>query len=989
MSSKSVMVRAAALVVLWVLGTSACYIPIDERIAEEPTGEVDRTQYGGLRIMGELTIGDLSTGKEIYELGPLRLDLLQVAMLSQCYDQLVTNGDQQNVLHWVVDETVFKRAEGSLPDDQECVRKLALSELYRCLAFKNLELQEAVSIQAFESRPFAFEATTYPNVIINFQFVDQSRLSPHSYRIPPVNADAKTILLLAAQAAFRKSGVQAALALRQSWGGGGGDSLAQTCVEHLANLANGEPYTPAPVDMLVVGLHETISQLGDVTKKVVENELNVAASRLSTSADLVEAQELLWNGPINSHASAANNLISAFVLDNMPVGQEKRRFGTVPVPLSTSAQRSAVRVLRSARLLDTFEIDPSSPGYLSDVDLVKKVSEKVYGDLFRDALSQPPIPDAATFLQRKGLSLADIALARRYLLAERDALERDNEPDPDDPERGFGFHASAFQHPPAYYKTITPPPSEVCSGAIDDFQQRFCWVYAEDGAAQTVDYLREIVDQTLRSAALATLPLSDSQTRTLAAASLAGTSLVGSKRLMLLHLTDWPLVYLAIYGEKETDHNRFRLLTSRRAYRCAVEGRIDGAPCTEDDIEADTLTPIETGIEQQSAPLMPRGGAIWFGYSRSAWDWSKPVYLVRYGGIGNSDLMARFKFDRTTGYTLIPLIDDGLFGELLGRIVVRDGHSAGEPALMCGDTGIDRSFVPSLANELIEDQSGTGQSWRHYLSLASSAAIEADRLAEEMVAAGLDITHRSEQAMRELEELCGDVVVVDPFASGLSLCQTEPEGDCDVVKQQLQDNPSLQSCMPEDFYGGGMDTVDYTVLGSRPVCIYRKENGTGAPCQCDEEDEGCPAVCPAIAEGTMCSIYNDFILANNEKYVAEYVPNTLNVFSSSGPVAATADPCGELADLDTLVAQRNSSNPPTRQQYKTALSKISWLTLPGLRDLLNSVYLDTDILEHYTLFIGGTAAITTRQTDWWKCPKTREWDPDNPGSQWYCVQPHR
>jgi hypothetical protein len=959
MTRQFVVVTLMSVVMAGIFG---CTFPNDDRIEETPQGNVDRTRYGGLEIKGELTLG-----ADNVEHGALRLDLMQVAILSNCYDRLVVTGDEENILR---KKTIAKDdlwTERSLQNEDsrlECERRVIRAELFKCMALKNLEISESVGIYEFETDPLNFEPGPGSNSL-NYRIIDGNRKGElHKYRIPPVPAASKTVLYHAAQAALRKSGLEAATAMQLDWSNG-----SNKCIDYLASVSTN--FTPPPLNMLLVGFNETITLFGETTRKLVQNELNVAASQLSKQPDARLAQELLWNAPINSHSSALNNLVSAY----MP--QPGHSFGTCTCQLSRPSQQKAVRILRQARLAATFDTEQDTP----NAELVGAAIQKIYADL--DPEIAPP--SLETFLEIRGLTLNDFAVARRYLLQERDALERENVTDSNDSSRVFGLSESQFQHPPGYYLSSNAGLTQFCA-----VTGGMCPAYTQDGALQTVDYLRHIAEVTLIRAENDTVSLSHDHRRRLAAASMAASSLIGKKRLVFYRESGESYLVVGVQGVEAEDEGNFRVFNSPRAYRCAVQGSVDGAHCDEEYLVQHELQPqppspwvyLPTGSH---APMDPY---IAFTFDIAAHTWSEPAFLVRYGGIGNSSLLAAFRadFGENGGIRWIPLPQNSTFGDLMQTASQRSEGSCGEPKSMCGDTGIDRDYIPPLESELTEDSDDYETSWKHYHNLARQAALEADRLAEDMVNAGLEMDLRTEQAIRDLEDICGDVVTLDPF--DVPVCEGTDD-DCDVVKQQLSENPSLQNCLPAE-YGGGMEIVDYTVLGTDPVCVYVQTGGTRAPCACKEGDtcprcpvavssdqvdpDGEPADQAAACENRFAAMdENDGWNASDYEFV--YIGNTLNIFNGDqGTSTEETDPvCDSLDALGELVDKRNSTNPPTIGDYDKAIKSVPWLNAEGIAEIMKYVDFDVDLLHHYSLSFAGVPLWSTRHENSDDCPRAYPW----------------
>ena len=136
--------------------------------------------------------------------------------------------------------------------------------------------------------------------------------------------------------------------------------------------------------------------------------------------------------------------------------------------------------------------------------------------------------------------------------------------------------------------------------------------------------------------------------------------------------------------------------------------------------------------------------------------------------------------------------------KLLNDVVgCEEGGDASQSPSYCIE-GVPRDLFVPLENELTSDSDSFENSWRHYLGLAKSAALEADSLAKEMIAIGEQQDLRREGAMEAVAAECGQYVNI---------------GDVPIVGGQVQapkDDGALAACLDDA-------KVDVVFLGTDEI----------------------------------------------------------------------------------------------------------------------------------------------------------------------------
>lgn len=306
------------------------------------------------------------------------------------------------------------------------------------------------------------------------------------------------------------------------------------------------------------------------------------------------------------------------------------------------------------------------------------------------------------------------------------------------------------------------------------------------------------------------------------------------------HSSDFILAELQVgsgAAEVELSHGweptRAAVATSQAALQCATLGAIDGVTCDLDDHTGNDLFDVEESFNPETdATGNDFVGGPLYVLGRAEGNAARPgAYQVLASGYIPSV---------ATGTNIFQyLISDPELMELADELVAPSLDGPSEPERSC--SGLASNQRLPLEDELTDDGDAYESSWRHYLDLAFYASDKADALAEEVVAQAIDIDRTSEEALGELEDLCGATVSVDPLLTSTS--ETDPLA-------VLEDGAGVDGDVDDVI--ACLDTArvhDYMALGSSKVCIW--DDGSGGDLCADSEMHGeCPRVVDTSSECT-------------------------------------------------------------------------------------------------------------------------------------------
>jgi hypothetical protein len=467
----------------FLLVVVGCYGSVDpEQLGLTPDGGVDVTSFDDLEIVGTLDDGN-GPGPVT---GPLDLAMLQVSLLSRCYDELVVDGDYQETEGPIHD--VCEASNGldfiDFQDEDGCHSNICAQQLFLCLGLKNQELAEAVAPVEFATRPFTIDSSS------SFLFADGSfrirlyysgwnypRINEHEYTIPPQEPQNRTLLLRAATFAFREAGVRGMLAAgvddltserRCQWSSSAGAPAFDDIVfDPVSERSETSEATFA--DIYIVGLAETLERLDEAAGQTSENERSVAATLPGRSGNRYELVQRQWQGEINSQSSA----LALMAASANPVAA-REALPPVVIDGQRAPTRRAIALLRAAAV--NIDIDEG------------RTNEEVMDDVV--AVLNPLSPESGVELEpdqalrAAETTWADISLAREYLLQERRALKRTVT---EIPEAGPIARYYGFQEPSSQVggdvilTTVSNAPHNLLK-SVSEFDVDTVWVQEEDDA---------------------------------------------------------------------------------------------------------------------------------------------------------------------------------------------------------------------------------------------------------------------------------------------------------------------------------------------------------------------------------------------------------------------------------------------------------------------------------------------------------------------------
>lgn len=381
------------------------------------------------------------------------------------------------------------------------------------------------------------------------------------------------------------------------------------------------------------------------------------------------------------------------------------------------------------------------------------------------------------------------------------------------------------------------------------------------------------------------------------------------------------------------------LMLGHAGLQCAVHGNVDGAPCDladyrvastsalsnagtlegfPDRIEMTVANPSEIvadPLQRQDAALVfvvrPRVGSAFSAGDPGAYE-SVTGGFVRIPQPGET---AGWRCDS------IPVIHD--IEEDVSEAIAPSTSYCAISSETCA--GIPYDAPIPLENELISDFDPVESSWRHFLQRAQEAASHADQLGEDLIRSGIELDVRSEQAIDELENLCGVSLNIDDLtmpagadAVGNVCNATTPcpagyrcaDGGCvvDPIAVALanaatdDDRRRLTECL------GDSTIVPWTTLGHSPLCLWWIPGDPSTICAGEDDLRPCPfngEVVTRVPGAPAVSTCN----ANQVPagYTAIPVPETLGFFVAHEEPPPRDDgrrpadvPCGFLAFLHYL-----------------------------------------------------------------------------------------
>lgn len=869
-----------------------------------------------------------------------------------------------------------------------CSQAVALAHVSLCTAEALMEI--ANEVETFNSRKITVPGGTDVE---------------HEFRVAPQSSVAKAAIIevavkfatlaLTTSAENLRSGLDrypTILGTRAGDAGSTNPDFNGVCTQD--NLKVGDSIAPAFANGTSVRMSATLAMVFAQSADLVrESGLAAAAEHVSlgdaefsanTSREL--AARLAWTGKSYSRARGAHILVGGPLdsgLADVPNG-----YG-VAGPLSSDGER-ATAFLRLARVW------PS--GGLSSAD-VSTVVSGVATQLTSRLSPGTPAITSYDLLGRIGLDEADWLAAKARVAEEVIAYAFDASLAPlDDTGRAFFLNAPdvltesiALSRVRRTRDTATNvevfddravTAVEAFNGADPDAAARDGLPvgarYASRSVAHAIDYAASVV-QDLRtqlnsSGTLnAALTLED-RTAINGIMGPASAMLLGERVSRVETCGTAASAFNILLRDAPGAAGEYRLVVSEAGLRCAVRGSNHGEPCTLSSYVVDAapvaVTTVRAGVGYSKTSrwtITPtrRGGSTTTSVP------FQPYYIVRsrdgavaagaeQAGAFSEFAVVGLRQNASTYCTYTPVVPaiDGV----AARAVTPSSH-LDTPLESC--VGLPNEQRIPLEDELSEDGSGFESSWRHYLNLARSAAIEADRLGETTLEHGLEIERRVELASQQVETECGGPIGIDWLATAgaapsHAICQMKAEEELvdgtnnmkfrcrngvpvlDLAATLLNraENDAGAAALAECV--GDTGTQDYVTLGSQPLCLWENPT-TGVACEkASVLGIQCPTFMPLVGTtaATCTSRFASVLTAANfgtNIPVARVVSETLNVYSNRVPDAPENSsnanlriepPLDDLRELRRAVALGQDHSAITER-----LRAHPWMTLSGLRAL--------------------------------------------------------
>jgi len=717
---------------------------------------------------------------------------------------------------------------------------------------------------------------------------EQPTLSSGTLIVPPQDTETNTAL---AELAYEASARALDIA---------GQALIASCAasaldDPLRATLPGEDATTIPTvaEYLAAGYMEAVNVAIESTDESLSASMAVADAFASREPDSTMASHLSLLPPFASRSAAAHLLVGGDAgLPGVDIVSSGGWFDQDP--LNAEAQQ-ALQFLRICapppRVVEDIEgvsltaflvngwpdVDPDD-GYTGEDSIQVRL-----GAFLSDA-TLAAAPSQSAFLTRLGLSESAFVAARAWLARERVAFSRSL----DARARPERLASGAMTPFPLFAATRTPPrlADRVFYGAVARFSEE------GDGAGLAVPSFAGSLGGQKGFGPLNWLidGATTGVRRILATTRLDGPALASAREALALLPGARPLRvegrvnHLVYVGEGTAativvlvgvEHPESVLVVRGRAgLECALLGSVEGAPCVLSDHLAETSypnfllagseLPPEWGYDTAHLNIVtleaggsPRATADLLFYVR-------PRDGAATGVAGTFEAVAGVQLE------LPPLVPGPLVlhhsvslpvvPELDGSATRAIGPNPDGIGYATSCSGVPFDQLIPLENELTSDGDPVESSWRRYLSLARSAADEADRLGEDLIANGLVRDQRSEAAIDELERICGvslnitfaDIDMLDRIRS------PEPDGSCiagyvrsagdcvlDPIALALSraasepDAERLEACL------GGSSTVPWAVIGDSALCIWHDPTDVNSVCAGRNAD----APCPFLADG--------------------------------------------------------------------------------------------------------------------------------------------
>jgi hypothetical protein len=582
---------------------------------------------------------------------------------------------------------------------------------------------------------------------------------------------------------------------------------------------------------------------------------------------------------------------------------------------------NAVRLIRESGLSpDTVDPNAAMP---TDLDTFIGLLDLWVSLLRSESPMTIPTPD--DFLRANALESQDIAEARAYLGQEYAAFARDTSrvvPGREVPTIAADLHAATVEPPrapdPVYYASIARDvglEQALGSTGITDLRQN---AGGDPSVAAWGHGVRALAAQIESVSAGAPMSLvgtmEDTSARLMrdAEGESSGRMFVGN-----IPGTTESLDILVVSPHLEAE---VVVLTTTAALSCALTGFIEGTSCSwGSDVAPAIVSPFgdppDPSVWEAATGMTAELASFPTYYHRAPFaadmlpDTDRIYVIVRKAGAiqndpGGYDALgsAWIHTGESTYYYvhLNPSLD-----RRAGAALTPSTDWCTHPQVSCADDARIDARLP-LEDEITETNSDSAfeNSWSRYLERAHAAAAEADHQARTVLDLQLSIADRTDQAMSELEDICGEGVSVDPFRTELFERSEDPleflEGESEDPRADL-----LLSCLAES------QVLPYVSLGDHELCAWHMEGG--GLCALEEDLEATVALdCPRFVRPELDydsgDINCEIPSGGMETYAA--IPITGDALlglvpspeAELGTVAPAGDLCARVRTLRTLSA---------------------------------------------------------------------------------------
>lgn len=743
---------------------------------------------------------------------------------------------------------------------------------------------------------------------------------------------------------------------------------------------------------------EGIALLRELGEQLAHSNLSVADAELSSTQSLKTATARAVSAPELSRAAAIHQLVGG---DSGLPGLVGNGLCQAP-PLTPQAQR-ALDLIREAAP------SPASVNTLNDTsvfvntatDSIKARLARYWGRTFKNDLHI-----------ETGLRLEDFEEARQYLREELRVYSRSttqtfgtdttmpryaatrNPPEPRDP--AYWAALARYEANPHMPSTSTDPNAYNLSLVIQGTQTG--WIIFSSALVNTLHLLTGDLSIILKGDARFT---NATQRAWLDGFAQLAADL-NNEFQGYVHVR-WPISSTdsRTSFEVASHAGTTRLVVKGDdGLQCAVEGRIEGAPCTSAQLTAATVCTLASGTKTCNV---------------TAADWNTRIYVVKLRGGATA---APGSYESLSGFPL-PAIQAGRpfarrvpvapsFDRRVAEIIAPAPSWCAKPRLSCAGANFDERLP--LENELASNGDAVESSWSHYLELARNAAKEADALGEAYIVTALDKTVREEtveirqqereaeveRIMSELQDICG--TAVDPMSLLKALSGTTKDNDFASMRQKngtgagitcsadsacstsagfrciagvcLKDPTQVYASLPQSDplrpalsriaeCIGSDTTTPLVSLGDRPICVW---HATDNPTQICQNSNVNTTPCPVLASwqndnpattttdeaGWICNIKKPTPEAN---YTTKLITDTLGYFS-----VVDEDPLPDLTDPSVPESLCYVLNEASKSSSKYTADVANAIKSSEVFNPLNLVQIAARIGWGAT--IGGTSAIT-------------------------------